>query len=340
MFHRKLLSLVGGVFALALVAAQPAFAQDTPEPTDPGGRSESDRATGVVRGEGVLPGRIGGGRRDRDDARRQERQNREASRNRPAPAQPATPEQIMAEAQALAAGASLACQVTEATQPGVTAEQQKIYEAACSEGPGYILIAATPTQAFDCLELAGTAATARLRDPAADVGQQCVLPANQNGLAVIGGWARGAGVSCTIDEAVAIGKSDRDNIVYEIGCAGADGYWLERVGTGWDLKDCLQVASTGGTCRFTTAREQADGFESKLAGTDAAGCDVTQVRLMGSNANGRFFEAKCAAEGEGYIARINAEGVTQQIYPCATAQRIGGGCRFTPAPAVEEAPAE
>jgi hypothetical protein len=54
---------------------------------------------------------------------------------------------------------------------------------------------------------------------------------------------------------------------------------------------------------------------------------------MGQNANGRFYEAKCAAEGEGYIARINTEGVTQQIYPCATAQRIGGGCRFTPAPA-------
>jgi hypothetical protein len=54
---------------------------------------------------------------------------------------------------------------------------------------------------------------------------------------------------------------------------------------------------------------------------------------MGSNPNGRFYEAKCGAEGEGYIARINNEGATQQIYPCATAQRIGGGCTLTPAPA-------
>ena len=94
-----------------------------------------------------------------------------------------------------------------------------------------------------------------------------------------------------------------------------DGYWLEKVGTGWKLQDCLQISSVGGTCRFTTGQEQADGFEPKLAGTDAAACDVTQVRLMGQNANGRFYEAKCAAEGEGYIARINTEGVTQQIYP-------------------------
>ena len=38
----------------------------------------------------------------------------------------------------------VSCQVTEAAQPGIHAEQQKIYEAACSEGPGYILIEATP----------------------------------------------------------------------------------------------------------------------------------------------------------------------------------------------------
>ena len=334
MFPRKLLTLVGGAFALVLIATQPAFAQDTPDNPGTGGRSESDRASGTIRGEGVLPGRIGGGRRDRVPDNRATRQ-----RATPPPVA-ATPEQTRTEAQALVVAAGASCQVTEATQPGINAEQQKIYEAACSEGPGYILIAATPPQAFDCLELAGTAATARLRDPAADVGQQCALPANLNGLAVIGGWARGAGVSCTVDEAIAIGKSDNDNIVFEIGCAGVDGYWLERVGTGWDLKDCLQVASTGGTCRFTTGQEQADGFETKLAGTDAAACDVTQVRLMGSNTKGRFYEVKCAAENEGYIARVNNEGVTQQIYPCATAQRIGGGCRFTPAPAATPAPTE
>ena len=334
MFHRNLLSLAGGALALALIAAQPVLAQDPPQTPDPGGRSESDRAGGVIRGEGVLPGRIGGGRRDRGAEGRQ-------TRERPAaPAPVATPEEIKAAAQAQLIAAGVSCQVSEAAQPGINAEQQLIYEAACADGPGFILIASTPVQAFNCLELAGTAATARMRDPAADVGQQCLLPANQNGLAVIGGWARGAGVTCTVDEAIAIGKSDEDNVVYEVGCAGVDGYWLERVGEGWKLQDCLQIASAGGTCRFTTAQEQADGFEPKLAGTEAAACDVAQVRLMGSNANGRFYETKCSTAGEGYIARVNNEGVTQQIYPCATAQRIGGGCTLTPAPAAAPAPTE
>lgn len=319
MFFKKLLAVAGGALALTLAAASPALAQDGSDnpQRDTGDRSQDAQASEVDR--------------DRQTDRRQRRSNAAAT------PPPPTPAQLMASAQTLITAAAVDCQVTEATQPGVNATQQAIYEAACATGPGYIVIAATPPETFSCLELAGTAATARLRDPAADVGQQCLMAANQNGLAVIGGWAREAGVNCSIDEAVAIGKSDRDNVVYEIGCAGEDGYWLEKIATGWQLQDCLQIASVGGACRFTTTAEQAAGFKPKLAGTEASACDVSQVRLMGSNANGRFYEAKCAAEGEGFIARINNAGVTQQIYPCATAQRIGGGCTLTPAPAATPA---
>jgi hypothetical protein len=96
-FHKNLLALAGGALALALIATQPAFAQDVPDNPDPGGRSESDRASGNVRGESVLPGRIGGGRPDRP-------QDNRATRNRNAPPAPPTPEQILAEA-ALSHGA-------------------------------------------------------------------------------------------------------------------------------------------------------------------------------------------------------------------------------------------
>ena len=59
---------------------------------------------------------------------------------------------------------------------------------------------------------------------------------------------------------------------------------------------------------------------------------------MGQNANGMFYEAKCEG-ADGVIARLNAENAVQQIYPCATAQRIGGGCKLTTAPATAAAPA-
>lgn len=323
MLNRKIMAVVGAV-ALTLGVAQPSFAQDR----DGGRSNESSRASGSVSGESVLPGRIGGGREQRRS--RADRENgRTAAREQAAPVV-ATPEEIKAAAQAQLTTNNVTCELTEATNPGMIGEAQ-VYEAACNNAEGYILIASTPAQAFGCIELAGTAAIARSRDPNADVGQQCVLPANQNTLAVISGWARTAGATCTVDEAQAIGKSDDNNMVYEVGCANDNGYWLEKVATGWDLKDCISVTSMGGNCRFTTAQERNNSFKAKLAGTDAAGCDVTEVRLMGSNANGSFYEAKCATEGQGYIARVNNEGVTQQIYPCATAQSIGGGCTLTTA---------
>ena len=316
MLNRKTLGVVGGVFALLIATAQPVLAQDYGQ----------DRAAEAARAEQDRTGRIA---RDPEAARREAQREERERRRRPQPPAAPTAEQIQAEAQALLTATGQQCQMTEAINPGLINEA-KVFEVACANAAGRILIATAPAQVFDCLELAGSAIIARQMDPAADVGQQCTLPANQNAVAVIGGFAAEAGVSCNIDEAVVIGKAG-ENMVYEIGCAGVDGYRLERQPTGWSVVDCLQVASTGQTCRFTTAAEQNATLKARLEGTEAAGCDVVQAVLMGQNANGRFFEVKCAAENEGYIARIK-DGTTQQIYPCATARqmRIGNGCSLTP----------
>ena len=90
--------------------------------------------------------------------------------------------------------------------------------------------------------------------------------------------------------------------------------------------------------RFTTTAENATFVKALLAGSEAASCNVVEARLMGQNANGMFYEAKCDG-ADGVIARVNAENAVQQIYPCATAQRIGGGCKLTTAPAAAAAPA-
>lgn len=325
MLNKTIVNLVGAI-ALTLGLAGPIMAQ-----TAPGTQTESEKASGTISGERVLPGRIGSDR----TVRGQQRERRQRDQQ-PAAAAP-TPEEIRANAQAQLTAASVTCELTEAVNPGKVGEAD-VFEVACANGPGYILMATTPPQAFDCIELAGTAAIARAADPAADVGQQCALPANQNGLQVMTAWAQGAGAACTIDQAQAIGKND-GNMVYEIGCANADGYWLEKAASAFTLTPCVKVTSQGGTCRFTTPEEIATSFQARLAGTDAANCQVTQVRLMGGNANGEFYEAKCATEGEGFIARIDAQGATQQVYPCATAQRIGGGCTLTTVAATAAAPA-
>ncbi|WP_333590974.1 hypothetical protein [Brevundimonas sp.] len=271
------------------------------------------------------------------------RSNREAAESqgrirtprRQRQAAPADPAVVMAEAQAVLTAAGDNCTPTEAAFMGQDDQHQKVYEVVCAAGtgPGYIMVAKTPPAApelLDCVLLAGQAERARAANPAAEA-DTCKLPGNQNPLGIITGYAQAAGITCTIDQGMSIGRNAGKD-VYEIGCNGADGYWVERDDNGaWTKTECTIITAQNANCRFTTTGEIAASFKTRLAGTAADDCDVTQVRFMGANNNGRFYEAKCAAEGVGYIARTNGEGAVQQVYACATAARIGGGCTLTTA---------
>lgn len=237
-------------------------------------------------------------------------------------------EENLAAAQAALVTLGSSCTATEAKLLGETAEKIRIYEAVCATGPGYVLQASTPPSGEDCLLLDSQAKMTRERDPAADVGTVCTLPANQNLSAVLADYATRAGVACTVNEGMAIGKTSAGAVLYEVGCDGTDGYRLERTGDTFVKTPCLRLASQGYNCRFSTKAEQIADLQKLLAGTDAAACAPSDLRFMGGNANGEFVEAKCATEGQGYIARIKDE-LVQQVYPCATAQAIGGGCKLT-----------
>lgn len=220
------------------------------------------------------------------------------------------------------------CQMTEAKLLGQAPDKTSLYEVACATGPGYIVLGSTPPSATDCLVLATSAANARAKDPAADVGTVCTLPVNDNGPAVFEAYAREAGMDCVIDGAGIVGAAADGAIVYEIGCANADGARIQKSASGWTRSPCFELASINATCKFTQPAEQAATLKAWLAGIDAAPCDVQQARFMGQNANGSFYEAACAG-ADGLIVRFNTEKVVQQVYPCATAQQIGGGCKLT-----------
>lgn len=223
------------------------------------------------------------------------------------------------------------CQLTEAKLLGQAPDKTSAYEVACATGPGYIVLSTTPPQATDCLVLANSAANARARDPQADVGTVCAMPANDNGPAVFEAYAREAGMDCVIDGAGIAGAAADGAIVYEIGCTNADGARIQKSASGWTRSSCFELASINAACKFTTPAEQAATLKSWLTGSEAAACDVQQARFMGQNANGVFYEATCAG-ADGVIVRFNAEKAVAQVYPCATAQQIGGGCKLTTTP--------
>lgn len=307
MTFNKFLATACGAVALAVTAAQPVLAQESLRP----GEDPAATAQESAQSRGTTPAE-----RERARAGRRERAPREQ-----------TSEQSRAAVERALTAAGQTCQIAEVKHLGQNEERQMIYEAACANAPGFVILAADPPQVFNCLELAATAA--QQTDPNAPQGQLCALPANQNGLELAKAWAQQAGVTCTVDQAMAIGKAEDGSIVYEIGCTGSDGYWLEQNAGTWKARDCLSVTAGGGTCKFTAGDEQAAVFTAKLANTDASDCAVSQVRLMGQNANGTFAEVKCSTDGEGYILRMDGVGAVQQVYSCRIAQRIGGGCTLT-----------
>lgn len=225
---------------------------------------------------------------------------------------------IRADVDAQLEKAGVACGVRGLRRVGTTPDAQSIYEAACDSGPGYVIVNGVEPRATNCLVLAGAAASARRRDPNAAVGAQCTMPENQNGAQVIGGWAQEAGVACRIDQAEWLGSSDGFD-VYEVGCEGTEGFWLEKAASGWSLKGCLEVSAEGMHCRFTDPGEQRNWMRTQLAGTAAAACDVAEVRMIGVSSEGRHYETRCSAPGQGYLVRISRDGQAEEVTPCTEA---------------------
>lgn len=338
MLKTKFIAVLGATLALAFSAA-PVAAQTTTTTTNTttSGNSESDNASGAIRGERVLPGRIGGGRQEQERPQTREQRREQARRGQ---ARGPSPEENRAAAQAVATALGNSCQVTEANLLGARPEGGNIYEAACATGPGYILEATTPPRASDCVDLAGAAAMVRERDPAADPGLQCVIPANQNAVTVIAGYAQQAGVTCQVDAgmATAVGR-------YEVGCANADGYWVERQDNAWVSIPCWELKVQGQTCRFTTEAEGASVWPTILAGTEASACAVTQVREVGVERTGQrltIYELKCAA-GDGWMARMDAARSVKRLQACSdpATYAVAHGCQLSPQAMPEgAAPAE
>lgn len=236
-----------------------------------------------------------------------------------------TAQEAIQASQSLANTARLDCRVAEATLRGLNAESQGVYEIACQNGPGYIIADTSPPQAADCITISGR--TAKSSAAGAPAGPVCELARNQNTLAVLSGYAQAAGVDCQIDDAAWIGESTTGNAIYEIGCANAGGYWIERIAGRWTATDCVKVLAQNATCGFTTADERAATIRAWLAPSSASDCNVVDARYMGENPSGAFYEAKCST-GEGYVARLDQTRAVQQVYTCAEAANIGGGCKL------------
>lgn len=226
-----------------------------------------------------------------------------------------------AAAQEAVGRAGVSCHVTNGVLRGREAGGATHYEVACSDGPGFVVIG-PPYRATSCLLLAANHRGS---------GGSCRLRENADTRRHYARMAASAGVDCAVEQGRFVGLSPRDGIIHEIGCAGPSGYWLEQSTDGWLVTDCLTVSSQGGECRLTSRREDRAAFRARMARTELAGCDVSDVRAMGQADDGIYFEVRCGSR-ESVVARFDPADVLSDVIPCAEADLIGGGCQRSPAP--------
>lgn len=217
------------------------------------------------------------------------------------------------------------CDVTSAGFRGRSDDGASQYEVACRNRPGYLIVAGRTV--YNCLALSGQNERVRRGESVGSFVPVCRLRANRNPIRHFHRMAAEAGLDCRVDEGVAVGLSPAGGAIYEIGCRGTMGAWIEESANGWIANDCLTVRAQGNDCRFTTAAEELTGFRRWLAGSAAATCTPTQLRGMGRNAGGlSYYEVACAGGGPIVVSLDGGRRVTN-VLPCADALHIGGGCR-------------
>lgn len=233
------------------------------------------------------------------------------------------PARIKADAQAAATAAGLNCQVSDAANPG-KAGADPVYEVACADAPGWLVIASAQPQAFNCLAIAASVAAG------GEASSQCALPANQDGAAAMRGFARQLGIACAVDAGAWVGRVPNEADRYEVGCSDGDGFWVETDLKGKPVKtlECLEVVAVGRTCKFSTEAERAASFTARLAPTPAA-CAVSQVRLAGDTAADRFYEVACNGAPGMMVSFNKTSGAFNQKYDCDVASGVAGGCKLT-----------
>ncbi|CAN7210549.1 hypothetical protein [Brevundimonas sp. LjRoot202] len=251
-------------------------------------------------------------------------------RNWPQGSRRPTPERLVRQRTAeIFAAAGVPCEIIAAHNPGETRRRKDIYEVACREGPGYMVVAEEDPAILNCLHLAATEEALRAVDASRPVTSLCLLDQNKDAAASLRPLAASINPACAVDQAAWIGRVGEDQDRYEIGCAGGDGLWLQTPINRTDVTrsfSCLDLIALGEACKFTTGAEQAATVASWLPEGGAA-CAADGARVVGVADGARYYELSCGA-GPGMMLRLTPEGRFDQAWPCAQATGIAGGCKL------------
>lgn len=237
---------------------------------------------------------------------------------------------VDADGERLVADARLDCSIREVDLRGYDGNGDGLYEIACREGAGYLILDARPAVVHPCLMLQGIRLDRR-PNRMRQATPQCQLVGNTDPVPELTARARDAGIDCEIDAVAVLGLDADRHPLIEVGCRDRDGAWLEGADSR-TVTPCLIVDAQGGECGFTDAAERTREVGLWLAGTDVSHCHVTEVVFRGRTPDAEVYEVRCGA-GDGLTFERTGDGRLIDIRTCEESAAVGRPCALTPPPA-------
>ena len=205
-----------------------------------------------------------------------------------------------------------------------------VYEAACQEGPGYILQAPLPgltaaTVAIPCLQASGTTA--------------CTLTSQAQGQAYLASLAAKASRTCQISGSRYLGTDQKSGTAYyELGCGAQPGFVLgaNKAGGVDRVLSCTEAKTMAGGCTLTdetkvAAQQTAD--YTRLVKASGFDCDISKTREIGQDsAHNPVVELACSNRPDGMVGVFPAAGSGRvQLVDCVKSGEFGesGACQLT-----------
>lgn len=224
-----------------------------------------------------------------------------------------------------AAKAANGCSVKDKRYMLTTKDGDTYFEAACTDGKGYVYKVDTKGQlaaTIECSKAEFVGGGCTLTDARAAQTEQAGLYSR---------LAKAAGFNCDVAKYAPLpGPTGRD--VVELQCAnrpdGAIGVFAAAAADSV-VHDCAHAQVAGYRCVLTKANSSLLTGDLKKLGKTS--CEVKDSRLIGKTAKGTaFLEVNCADGLAGYMVEYN---VTPKIEAtgatgCAFAKGIAGGCKL------------
>ncbi len=217
----------------------------------------------------------------------------------------------------------------------------RVYEVACSNHVGYLLLAqdAQPPRALTCFAAAARHAADLAQGAAAS--PSCRLPRNQDLKAMATAVAATAGTTCTVNDLRWFGQDAARHLDYsEVACADGQGYLLQvpdaGPATAIAALTCRDAVRQGLKCHLTDPGPVAvpvtlQTFRDALQ-QHGVNCTPGPMRMIGRESVARRYvvEVQCPEQPHGLVAFIPVDDPASRFetIDCATASARGVHCEY------------